>query len=305
MATLCISGLCLLSFLTILVAYCCVCCGRRHTSKYLPWSVWLAVFSMIGFFSMDIANRVLHELKIIVPAIYIAIDIPMGSMSYFADLVLMIYLYTDSPVDVKSKPYGTRLAMKSAIVMYFIISLFTKGSQIWNLMGQINSDTGKSWYHLKSLDYYQGLGTAAFGLLLAFSIGFGLLSIGFIRLLPPTYTLRARLSWAIGIFATVFLARNIVMFTFTIIYSQLHYTASLGAQLIYMAFYGLLSVVLYVCVVWIAAVRRKEDDMADGTRYGRVQQMAVNEGIGWQPEKPQVQVSRGSFQPYQYESGSP
>lgn len=49
MVTLAISCLCLLCFFAILIGLCAVYCGRRDTSKYLPWhSVWVPVFCMIG-----------------------------------------------------------------------------------------------------------------------------------------------------------------------------------------------------------------------------------------------------------------
>jgi hypothetical protein len=249
---------------------------------------------------------------------YIGIDIAMGSLASLADGFLLIYLKNTSPVHVKHTGFFGNIAMLVAIVLYFLISSATKGTQIWSLMVQIgagigNGDSDSSDdYTAESLQIYQDVDTAASGMLLLFSIGFALLSINFLSHLSKTHPLRKRLSWAVTILAASFLVRNIVIFVFTLIYAQYGQVASLIIQLIYMAFYGLLSVVVYACIVSIAAAQEKEDPWVDEPRYGQVAQTVVNEeGVNWQQERllPKVMtdlyLKLDSYDPLRYENWNP
>lgn len=118
MATLTVSALCVLCFLAISMWLWCGY-GGRHKLKYLPRdTVWLPLSCMIGYclvFNrsvlltdamrryciLDSANRVLHELQFTTFPAYIAINIPMGCLSSLADGLLMIYLWRDSPSDIR------------------------------------------------------------------------------------------------------------------------------------------------------------------------------------------------------------
>ena len=269
---------------------------------------------MRSFFILDIANRVFHELQPTVTSGYIAIDIPLRSMASIADGVLMVYLFTHSPVDVKDAGFWPKLAMIFALVIYWLIGVFaSRGIQIWNLVYQLSPSKGNGsenndWL-APSVRINQDLDAAASGMQLLFAIGFALLSVVFIRHLSRTNTLRKRLAWGVAVLAAAFLVRNIVTFVFTLLYSRFDHIASLSVQLVYMAFYGLLSVVIYICIVLIAAAQQEEQPVTEGPRYGRVQQTTTNEGYGWQPGKPQVHVSSNAnpnsynAYPYSYEYG--
>ena len=173
----------------------------------------------------------------------------------------------------------------------------TKGIQIWNLITEFSPSNGNNDADKQidnTLQIYQDMGTAASGMLLLFASGFVLFSIFFIRKLPETHRHCRLLSWGVGILATSFLGRNAVIFAFTLIYSQYNNVASLGAQLVYMVLYGISSVVVYACIVWIAAAQEKEPSALDEPVYAQVQS-AFNDGLSWQQEKSSVNVSTNAY----------
>ena len=237
-----------------------------------------------SFFASDIANRIFHELECKEPWEYIGVNVVIGSLASIADGLLMVYLLNKSPVDVAHGGHFAVLAMVLAIVVYFIIGTASKGTQIWNLVVQNSVDIGSDSAGngntpaiiTKSLHIFQYLDTVASGMLLLFAIGFALLAGRFLKHLSKTKTMRKRLSLAVAVLASAFLVRNSVKFAFALIYSQLNEIASLGIQLTYMAIYGLLSVVIFACIISIAAIQGKKDT-ATTSRYGQVAQTTISE----------------------------
>lgn len=267
--------------------------------------------SLRSFFAFDIANRVEHERQLIVSPAYIAIDIPLGTLSSIADGILQIWLLTASPVNIQEGPVLAKVAMITAIVIYWIISFVCKGTQIWALVQQItpnfihslaNGDKKTAEGLTLGFEIYQDLNTAASGMMLLFSIGFAIFSFNFVR---RRYKGRSdkqynRVTVAIGTLAVVFLARNAVMFTFTLVYSQFNHIAPPGIQLVYFAFYDILSVGVYICISQAVKSQPEEDPLARAGGLGQLQQHWSPEGgAGWERAKPQANVSNA---PYMYQN---
>lgn len=232
----------------------------------------------------------------IMPVEWIAIDIPLGALTSIADATLMIYFTKHSPVQINRRsgllPW---FIMYGAILVYSLSSVAAKGVQIWNLILQIDgkdvtdtpaatihgsNDNGLSSY-LKALAAFERLSTASAGILLGFAIGLATLAFLYTRRLSETHVFHKRLVWTVGILATCYLIRNAVSFVFWLLYSQLHHIAGLGIQLVYMAFYGVLSVCVYLCIVLTAVAQGKEDDMPNNNTYGSTEQGSVGEGAEW------------------------
>jgi hypothetical protein len=238
-----------------------------------------------SYFASDITNRIFHELERIEPWEYIGINVVIGSLASIADGLLMVYLLNRSPVSLEHAGRVGTLAMILAIVVYWIIGTASKGTQIWNLVIQNSppdsSDDGTTPSILtKSQTIFQDLDTVASGMQLLFAIGFAILARRYLNHLSQTGALRKRLSFAVSVLAIAFLVRNAVKFAFALVYSQLNKTAWLGTQLVYMAIYGPLSVVIFASIVAIAAMRGKEKEstasrVTTSTSYQKVPQQAT------------------------------
>ena len=199
----------------------------------------------------------------------------------------MVYLLNRSPVSVQHAGRIGALAMILAIVVYWVIGTASKGTQIWNLVVQnsapdANSSGGNNTSSIltKSQAIFQDLDTVASSMQLLFAIGFAILSRRYLKHLSQNAELRKRLSFAVSILAIAFLVRNAVKFAFALVYSQLNKIASLGIQLAYMAIYGPLSVLIFACIVSIAAMRGKEKDgttstITPSTSYHKVPQQTT------------------------------
>ena len=223
---------------------------------------------------------------------YIAINIPLGSLASIADGLLMVYLLKHSPVDVAHAGRFVLIALKIAIAIYFIIATVSKGTEIWNLLDQNVLDTGSNSSDptTLSITIFQDLGTVATGMLLLFAISFAVLAGRYLHHLAKNQMLRKRVSFAVAALAAAFLVRNLVNFVFALYYSQYNHVAALGVQLIYMAFYGILSVIIFGCIVLIAASQEKQGPVIN-PRYGQVEQTAASE-------------QDTGFSPYQTKSGA-
>ena len=232
-----------------------------------------------SFFAVDLSNRILHELGMNLSSAYLGIDIGIGSFSSIADGLLQGYMIIHSPVDIKTASRLPRLLMILALVLYSLTSISTRGTQLWNVILQIylSSAGGSDSYSEPSSQIYQDLGTAACGMILLFAIGYALFSIQYIRRLPTTEGKRKRIRWGVGILAAAFLVRNIVVFVFVLIYSQHQHIAALSAQLVYLAFYGLLSVAIYACVVAIARAQQADESSTDRARFSPLKQTDTGE----------------------------
>lgn len=249
---------------------------------------------MQSFFLSDITNRVFHELQRTEPWEYIGVNVVIGSLASIADGLLMVYLLNKSPVDVMHAGWVAAIAMVLAIVVYWIIGTASKGTQIWNLVVQNSAPdpsgddgSGTSPIITKSLAIFQDLDTVASGMQLLFAIGFALLARRYLNHLSQVEKLRKRLTFAVSVLALAFLARNAVKFAFTLVYSQLgNKIPPLAIQLVFMAFYGPLSVAIWACIISIAHMRGKESSRSGSTAfttttttpmYHKVAQMSVTE----------------------------
>ena len=240
---------------------------------------WIADLRYLGsFFAVDLSNRVLHELGINISSGYLGIDIGIGSFSAIADGLLQGYMILHSPVDIKTASRLPRLLMTLALVFFSLTSISGKGTQLWNVLIQIYYSTGTG-SNDPSSHIYQDLGTAASGMILLFAIGYALFSLQYVRRLSTAEGNRKRLRWGVAILAAAFLVRNIVVFVFVVIYSQYHHIAALGVQLVYLAFYGLLSVAIYACVVAIARAQQADESSTDGARFSPLKQTDTGERI--------------------------
>lgn len=258
-----------------------------------------------SYFGFDITNRVEHEHERIIAPEFIAIDIPMNCLVSIADGALLVYLLKKSPVEIKHPDSGrqpSHIAMIFAFAMYWIIGIASKGANIWNVITQFSPignshacETAKCANEIKGIDLSlrieQDLDSAATGMLLLFSIGYALFAIGYIRhRLPETHPSRKKLSLAIGILATAFAARNIVEFVITLFYSQFDHEASQGIQLLYLAFYGVLSVIVYTSVIFVEATQILDQP---GSHEAMLNTGPLTHGYTgvWYHDKPQPNVN--------------
>jgi hypothetical protein len=218
----------------------------------------------------------------------------------------MVYLLRKSPLKVAHAGHFGGLAMILAAVVYWIIGTASKGTQIWNLVVQNSGNTDsaskgdKTTNNIikKSLQIFQDLDTVASGMLFLFAIGFAILASRYLNHKSKTKTLRKRLTFAVAVLAAAFLVRNAVKFTFALIYSQFSKFASLSIQLVYMAIYGLLSVIIFACIIASAAIQGDEATAAPA-RNGQVVQTANSEPEGilyYHQAKSMTQ----SYNPYRY-----
>lgn len=273
--------------------------------------------TMKSFFAFDIANRVEHERELVVPPAYIAIDVPMGTFSSVADGILQIWLLTASPVNVREGLSVARYAMTTAIVIFWIISFVCKGTQIWALVQQIDPKFVHSLANgnkktanglTLGLEIYQYLNTAASGMMFLFSIGYAIFSFGFVyrRRKARSNAGGERVATAIGVLATCFFSRNAVMFAFTLIYAQLGHIAPLSIQLVYLAFYGILSVGIYTCIRMAIKAQTRMDPLTNVSGLNRQWEQSPEGAAGWQPVKPQASVgtvpyiNQDSYGSYRY-----
>jgi hypothetical protein len=208
---------------------------------------------------------VFYELEKTVSYYFLAIDIVKGSLSSLADLLLMLYLRNSPPVKKTRVKVTSFLTMSVPIYLYLFISVATKGTNIWSFLAE-ESDGTVNGDAYPGANVFQSLNTGSTGVELLFALGFVLLCILFIHRLPEQSTQRKRLSSAVALLAAFFLARNVVNFTFTLVYVQFSNGASLNIQLIYWACYGLLSIFTFLCIAVMENVKAKIEIIAGDPR---------------------------------------
>jgi hypothetical protein len=206
-----------------------------------------------SFFGVDISNRVLHELQTTISSAYLGIDVGIGSLSNTADGLLQTYLLKYSPIDIKTAGWIPRTLMILALIVYAVTSIGSRGTQIWSVIAQISGSSGSI------SKFWQYVACAAAGTILLFAIGWSIFAISFLKQLAPEHAMRTRLQWSIAVLATAFLGRNIVVFVFYLLYSQFAQTAGHGVQLTYLALYGLLSVIIWTCILVVAGCHEEKE----------------------------------------------
>jgi hypothetical protein len=240
-----------------------------------------------SYFALDIANRVFHERQMKFPTAYIGIDVAMGSLPSLADGLLMLYLKAYSPVDTECAGPFVTIAMIFAFVFYWLSSVAAKGTQIWSLIAQKATGTGNGGFKssggysnlaAKALRIYRDVYSAATGMHLLFAISFALASVAFLRQRSKNQTLHNGPYLAIAILAASFLVRGVFDFVITFIYRQNGYV-SLIIQLIFMATYGILSVVIYACIVSMAAAQKKQNALPGKVKPNEAAQTLFSEGV--------------------------
>lgn len=199
--------------------------------------------------------------------------------------------------------------MYIAFAFYWFIGICTKGAQVWDVVQQFTPrDAEKTCVKSGDCDYLKGaalslqierdLASAASGMLLLFSIGYGIFSIWYLRDPPDDGPLQKRLSRSVVALATFFLSRNIVNFAFTLLYAQFGHSAGLAIQLVYAALWGALTVGVYVAVVFIEGTKKKEGMIRANS--GQQAQGSFDKYAGvpreWPQEKPQPHVNIGTYQ---------
>lgn len=232
-----------------------------------------------------------------------AINIPLGVFPALADGLLLTYLIQRGPVKVDTSGKPAKYVMYFAFFMYWLIGICTKGAQIWDVVQQFTPRDADKDCKAKndcayrhgvdlSLRIEQDLASAASGMLLLFSIGYALFSMGYIRDPPGDGPLQKRLSLSVVALATFNLSRNIVNFAFTLIYAQFDHSASLGIQLVYVALWGLLTVGAYISVVCVEATKHKDSLVTIDWPSNLSQRYdAYNDTAEiWQQEKPHVDI---------------
>lgn len=158
-----------------------------------------------------------------------------------------------------------RFVMILAVVIYSVLSFATRGTQTWSVVEQIS---GGGYTTLK---YWQDLGSAASGMILLYAIGWTIFAFSFVR-----HETQRRLRWGVSVLAGSFLSRNVVVFVFVLLYSQYKLHAGYGIQLVFLAFYGLLSVVIWTCILVVAG-SHKESASSGGANFTPLQQSTDDE----------------------------
>ena len=248
-----------------------------------------------SFFSTDIANRVMHEMQSVVASAYIAIDIGIGSFASLADGALMTYLLQKSPVgmEVRSRSTALPFVMWLLFGIFGLASIATKGTQIWSIFEQIDSsndndsgsDSASDIHEFGSQVTAQDINTAAAGMQLLFAILYFVFTFWYLRRVKGHSATKTLIATIVTL-GMAYLVRNIVCFVFVLLYSQYNHTDPLGVQLVYLAFYGILSVVIFCDILWIATLQEK----GEMVRPGDHQPNFTSDRPVWKPEKPSIMI---------------
>jgi hypothetical protein len=160
-----------------------------------------------------------------------------------------------------------------AAVVYILTSFATRGTQTWSVIEEISGDDDAK------PKYWQALGSAASGMILLYAIGWTIFAVSYLRQLSTLDATERRLRWGIGVLASSFLGRNVVVFAFVLLYFQYEHQAGYGVQLAYLALYGLLSVAIWTSILVVAG-RREESTPSDGANFTPLQQFTDDERRG-------------------------
>ena len=173
-------------------------------------------------------------------------------------------------MDINDAPWFPRLLMIIAAVVYILMSFAARGTQAWTVAEEISgTKNARPWY-------WQAIGTAASGMILLYAIGWAIFAVSYVRQLSKLHATKRRLRWGIGGLASSFLGREIVVFVFVLLFSQYAFHAGYGVQLAYLALYGVLSVVIWTCILVIAG-SHEESRMSGGASFSPLQQTTDDE----------------------------
>jgi hypothetical protein len=116
-------------------------------------------------------------------------------------------------------------------------------------------------------------------MILLYAIGWTIFAVSCLRQLSKLDSTERRLRWGIGVLASSFLGRSVVVFIFVLLYFQYGHQAGYGVQLAYVALYGLLSVAIWTSILVVAG-RHEESTPSAGSNFTPLQQITDDERHG-------------------------
>jgi hypothetical protein len=297
MATLIVSGICVLSFIGIIVWYAWVKGKNKQTKKLLHWAtIGVSILFMIlfvssiiptnrnvclltfsSYFGLDLTDRILHELKIKVSSMYFRISIPLETFTLIGDLMLLTFLLLwlgQALLDhVGISPQRiTFLRMAHATTLMFLLALFI-GDRIAFIYKSVTDQflTPASTYAKSTtnsqlgmiLGAYAKLNTAFYGLYLAGAISISTISVIVLLQLKKAQVLHRTFRVFLPILSVAITVRTTANFIYALYFKLLKHPQSLTYQLIHMLFYGLLSIAIYVSCLNIAATDQDWDSIVN------------------------------------------
>ena len=247
----------------------------------------------LSYFGLDVANRIFHELELIVPAMYIAIDIPMEKLVSLSEILLLIaLLYYLSPALQENVTIGKRaaFAVGDVCIVILVVLLNVVGGvlYIYNFVMHNMSPPDPDELEdgdntiTKFVGSVPWLNATLYGLYLLGSISFAVQTMRARQELDRTESSCKTLRINIPLLAISFSTRSLVRLVFFLVFELHGRWATYYEQLIHMAFYGPLSVIVYASFVRIAAV--DEYGIAKAA-YSPVEEVVGQEWAGWQQKK--------------------
>jgi hypothetical protein len=247
-----------------------------------------------SYFCLDVANRIFHELELKYSSYYVAIDIPMSKLASLGELLLLFGLLLHlAPTLQDNVNLGLRSTFVNVgdiciVILVVLFNLVGGGLYIYNFVAYNLGPPASGGFGsgdntlTKFLGSYPWVNATLYALYLLGTISFAVHSLLVIRALQRADTFCKALRVNIPLLATCFFVRGLVSFVFVMIFGLHSRWANYTEQLIHMAFYGPLSVIIYASIIRIAAV---DEYGAATATYAPVEQVVNKEWVGWQQQK--------------------
>lgn len=240
------------------------------------------------------ANRVFHELELELSSYYVAIDIPTSKLASLGELLLLFALLlhlspaleSNASLDLRST--WVRWADICIVVLVVLFNLVGGFLYIYNFVAYNLGPPSPGGFGsgdntlTKFLGSYPWVNVTLYAFYLLGAISFAIHSLVVIRALQRADTFCKALRVNIPLLAASFFSRSLVSFIFVVVFGLSGRWANFPEQLIHMAFYGPLTVIIYVSIIGIAAVER---DGAATATYAPVEQVVSRDWVGWQEQK--------------------
>lgn len=243
---------------------------------------------------MDVVNRVFHELELEFSSYYVAIDIPTSKLASLGELLLLFALLLhlfpvlESNVNIDLRSSWVKWGEICIVILVVLLNLVGGFQYIYNFVAynlgppQPGGFSSGDNTLTKVLGSYPWVNTALYAVYLLGAISFAIHSLLVIRAFHRADTFCKALCVNIPLLAATFFTRSLVSLVFVMVFGLSGRWATFTQQLIHMAFYGPLTVIIYASIVRIAAV---EDSEAVTVTYAPVEQVVSKDWVGWQERK--------------------
>jgi hypothetical protein len=321
-----ISGFCLLSFVVIVIRCGWVKARNGKTNNLLHWAIiGVSIVFMISFvpylptklftspdtspryFGLYFTDRILHEIEMKVFSMYFRINIPLETFQLLGDLFFLTFAFVNlGPALLEhvgtSKQHTTFLswghrALLSVLFGLFVADRITFIIKLVTDQLPTQSTDGKASTTNAQIGLISGaypkLNTAFYGVYLGGALSLAATSIHVLLKLKKAGVLHRTFLIFLPIVSTSLVIRTLVNFFYALYFKLLKHRQTLIMQLIYLAFYGLLSVAMYASSVKIAATEEDWESVVT-VDLGHVEYGLVITGTGhatsdWRPQMHQFE----------------